>query len=89
MRLTTIAVCSVLLGCATPPQKPVVSIGAIDIPAGHVLEGLSDGSDPIHPVPLADYDKATCFKPRAWELEKVYIKLMENFAQSCHSLGSK
>ncbi len=81
MRLTTIVVCSALLACSAAPKKPVVAVGALElVPKILVLEGLSDGSDAVHPVPMMDYDKATCFKPAAWQQEKTYIKLLENFA---------
>ncbi len=84
MRLITIAAFSLLLGCSTLPAKPVVSVGALElVPAARIIEGLSDGSDPLHPVDLSEYDKATCFKPRAWEQEKAYIKLLEDFANRC------
>jgi hypothetical protein len=87
--LRTIAVaCSMILSaCASMPDKPIVETGQLDIHAGHVLTGLSDGSDPIYPVPLDDYDKAQCFKPKAWEDIKVYIHLLERFASQCQKVA--
>lgn len=72
-------------GCQTLPEKPVVEVGAIDYPAGQVIAGLSDGSDPDRRVPLGAYDKATCFKPEAWEPWKAYVQLLEHYAHACDS----
>lgn len=84
--------CSLLLsGCASLPDKPIVETGALDLAgpreAWHVKTGLSDGSDPVNHTPLLDYDKAQCFKPHAWEDLKVYIQLLEQYANRCHVAG--
>lgn len=69
------------------PDKPVVETGSLALVGPqedwHVLAGLSDGSDMIHRASLLDYDKAQCFKPRAWEEIKVYIQLLEAFGKRC------
>ena len=86
MRTIRIAVCSALLaGCAAMPSKPIVMVGGIDYPRAEVIEGLSDGSDPVRRVPLSAYDKATCFRPADWEQWKSYVRLVEEFANTCSS----
>lgn len=90
MQPTIVVACSlILLGCASIPDKPVVETGQLclagKVEEWHVKTGLSDGSDPINRTALADYDKAQCFKPRAWEDIKVYIHLLERYASRCES----
>jgi hypothetical protein len=85
MLRTATVVFSVLssLGCASIPEKPVVEVGAVDYPADQAIVGRSDGSDTVRRIPLSLYDKATCFRPEEWEREKVYIQLLEQYAQRC------
>lgn len=78
-----------LLGCVSPPTKPVVEVGAIDYPATQIIAGLSDGSDRLHREPLESYDKATCFKPKDWEQEIVYIHLLEAYAARCQKAAQE
>lgn len=83
MRLKTTVCSLLLLGCASIPDKPNVEMGDLDVPAGEVITRLSLGTERSVRKPLLEYDKATCFKPHAWEIEKAYIKLLENFANVC------
>lgn len=66
--------------CSSMPEKPVVAMALIDVPAQIAREGLSGQGD-INPVPLLEYDSASCFKPKAWEKVLVYIKLLELHAK--------
>lgn len=86
LRIRIAAFSLLLASCQTMPEKPIVEVGGVDYPADQVIAGLSDGSDPVHRVPLSTYDKATCFKPKEWEREKVYIKLLEDFGRRCQQV---
>jgi hypothetical protein len=83
VRLKAIACSALLMGCSSMPEKPTVEMGDVDFPAGEVITRKSTGSEASVRAPLSTYDKATCFKPREWEKEKAYIKLLEHFANAC------
>lgn len=79
-RATLFAAIFSLSTCASMPEKPVVPMGVLDVPAGIVREGLT-GEDDISHKPILDYDRASCFKPPAWEKVTVYISLLEIYAK--------
>ncbi len=39
-------------------------------------------------VPLANYDKAICFKPDAWQVEVNYLHSLERYIQAHCSSGN-
>lgn len=87
--VTLFLLSALLTGCETPPKKPVVEIGGIDYPRQEIIAGLSDGSDAVHREPLSSYDKATCFNLEAWESFKLWVKLLEAYADRCYKAGQK
>jgi hypothetical protein len=83
MQLKTWLVVSLVVassGCKIP-QKPSVEIGVLDIPSREVITFVDDQEEPKR-VPLESYDKATCFKPDAWEQVQVYIDLLEDYVRN-------
>lgn len=77
------------MGCVGLPLKPSVPIGQIDFPRQQVIEGMT-GQAATARAPLdQEYDKATCFKPRAWEIYSLYVDEVRAFAEACQARGEK
>lgn len=84
--LIIVVILVALVGCLKP-IKPKVEMGIVDYTANEIIAGITgQGSNTItFRVPISQYDKATCFKPKEWSIVSTYLHDMESYVSYLES----
>lgn len=83
-KLSAAAISLILQNCATtPPERPVLEGGILDIPREEVIVGTF-GLPGVERKPIGTYDKAVCYRPSEWEKKVNYDNALRRYADNCY-----